>query len=82
MSSVRDSEPRVVSTGRDQVGESPVWDAASQALYWVDIEGRHVHRLECASGHQKAWDQHHVHAGERQTALNAARARLPGLTLP
>jgi len=56
MSSLRNSEPRVVSTGRDQVGESPVWNATSQALYWVDIEGRHVHRLDWASGQQQTWN--------------------------
>jgi len=35
ISSLRKSEPRVVSTGRDKVGESPVWDPAAQALETV-----------------------------------------------
>jgi sugar lactone lactonase YvrE len=34
----------------DAVGESPVWDAAERALYWVDIAGRRLHRLEPESG--------------------------------
>ena len=50
------SELRIVSTSRDKVGESPVWDAATQALYWVDIEGRHIHRLDWASGTQQTWN--------------------------
>jgi sugar lactone lactonase YvrE len=53
---VRQAEARVVSTTRDTVGESPVWDAQAQALYWVDIEGRHVHRLDWTSGRQHTWD--------------------------
>lgn len=50
------SEARVVSRTRDAVGESPVWDARAQALYWVDIEGRHVRRLDWASGQQQTWN--------------------------
>ena len=29
---------------RDLLGESPLWDAQAQALYWVDTSGRQVHR--------------------------------------
>jgi sugar lactone lactonase YvrE len=56
MTTVLQSEPRVVSTGRDKVGESPVWDVQAQALYWVDIEGRHIHRLDWRSQVQQTWD--------------------------
>ncbi len=49
-------QARVVSAWRDQVGESPVWDVQEQALYWVDIEGRHIHRLDWASGQQRTWN--------------------------
>ena len=49
-------EPRVISTTRDRVGESPVWDGAAQALYWVDIEGRHIHRYDWGSQTQQTWD--------------------------
>ncbi|MEO7941743.1 MAG: SMP-30/gluconolactonase/LRE family protein [Burkholderiaceae bacterium] len=47
---------RVVSSSRDKVGESPVWDGQAQALYWVDIEGRHIRRLDWASGQQQTWN--------------------------
>lgn len=56
MSAAPANEPRVISTTRDRVGESPVWDVRAQALYWVDIEGRHIHRYDWASQTQQTWD--------------------------
>ena len=50
------SEPRILTATRDRVGESPVWDGATQALFWVDIEGRRIHRFDWASGKQQSWD--------------------------
>lgn len=38
-----------------QLGESPVWDAAEQTLYWIDIPGQAVHCLQPASGHHRQW---------------------------
>lgn len=46
---------RAISTTRDRVGESPVWSVAEQALYWVDIEGQTIHRLDWASQTQNSW---------------------------
>ena len=37
------------------VGESPLWDALEACLYWVDIDGFAVHRLNPASGVHQAW---------------------------
>lgn len=31
---------------RDQLGEAPFWDEATQALWWVDIVGKRVQRLD------------------------------------
>jgi sugar lactone lactonase YvrE len=56
MASVLRTAARVVSTTRDKVGESPVWDTRTQALFWVDIEGRHIHRLDWVSRQQQTWD--------------------------
>jgi sugar lactone lactonase YvrE len=33
---------------RDRIGESPLWSVAEQALWWVDIEGRWLHRFDWA----------------------------------
>ncbi|HEY4296955.1 MAG TPA: SMP-30/gluconolactonase/LRE family protein [Paraburkholderia sp.] len=37
------------------VGESPVWRAAEQALYWVDIPARKIVRLRVDSGERSEW---------------------------
>jgi sugar lactone lactonase YvrE len=39
----------------DSLGESPVWRPREGALYWVDIAGRAVNRLELASGKRRSW---------------------------
>jgi L-arabinonolactonase len=36
------------------VGEGPVWDVTEQALYWIDILGKQVHRLKEAA--VTSWD--------------------------
>jgi sugar lactone lactonase YvrE len=45
----------VLSPVRDQVGESPLWSPAEQALWWVDIEGRQLRRLDWASHAVQSW---------------------------
>lgn len=40
---------------RNAVGESPLWSVAEQALYWVDIEGRRLHRYDWVTGVAGAW---------------------------
>ena len=37
------------------VGEGPVWDVAEQALYWIDIVGRQVFRLDGGTGQLRQW---------------------------
>ncbi len=62
----------IVTAVRSQVGESPLWSVAEQALWWVDIEGRLLHRLDPASGAD------HELAGRRAHRLHrpASRRRL------
>jgi sugar lactone lactonase YvrE len=48
------SDVRTICSARHRVGETPLWSAAEQALYWVDIEGRSVHRI--------AWEAMGEHA--------------------
>ncbi|MGH8175008.1 MAG: SMP-30/gluconolactonase/LRE family protein [Steroidobacter sp.] len=38
-----------------QLGEGPMWSAREQALWFVDIKGRRIHRLDEASGEQHTW---------------------------
>lgn len=38
-----------------QVGECPLWHHGENRLYWVDIDGRVVHRLDPASGAHTSW---------------------------
>ena len=49
------SEATVISESRDQGGESPVWSVAEQALYWVDIEGGLIRRLDWAHRTALSW---------------------------
>src|SRR5258705_8910836 len=41
---------------RTRVGESPLWSASDAALWWVDIEGRRLHRL--AGDVHSSWTTH------------------------
>lgn len=45
----------VVSELRDQVGESPVWSVAEQALWWVNIDGRQLRRFDWSSREVTSW---------------------------
>ncbi|MEH3086825.1 MAG: SMP-30/gluconolactonase/LRE family protein [Xylophilus ampelinus] len=45
----------LVLDARCGTGESPVWDAREQALYWVDIPERRLHRWDAATGAARHW---------------------------
>ncbi len=38
-----------------KLGESPLWHAEEQTLYWIDIPGMALHRLSPTTGHQQRW---------------------------
>ena len=48
-------EAELVFDARNATGESPVWHAAEQALYWVDIPARQLHRLAPSTGAHTTW---------------------------
>lgn len=49
------SEPEIVWSARATLGEGPVWDPQSRAIYWVDIKGLTLHRFTPDSGQQSTW---------------------------
>ncbi|MEX8518675.1 MAG: SMP-30/gluconolactonase/LRE family protein [Leptothrix sp. (in: b-proteobacteria)] len=46
---------RLIPAHLDAVGESPLWSVLEQALYWVDIEGRALHRWQIVNGRFSTW---------------------------
>lgn len=50
-----DIDVRCVADVKATLGEGPVWVAAEQALYWVDIKGRKIFRLG-GNGELSEWD--------------------------
>jgi sugar lactone lactonase YvrE len=49
------TQPTQVQAPVSELGEGPVWDGGDQALYWVDIPARLVHRM-AADGSLATWD--------------------------
>jgi sugar lactone lactonase YvrE len=45
----------ILANLHDEVGESPLWSVAEQALWWVDINGRRLHRLDWATRGTQSW---------------------------
>ena len=45
-----------LSDYRATLGESPVWDAAEQCIWWVDIDGKTLCRTDAATGKTRTWD--------------------------
>jgi sugar lactone lactonase YvrE len=46
---------RLVLDCKDVVGESIIWSADDQCLYWVDIVGSRIHRLHPDTGKHETW---------------------------
>lgn len=49
-------QAKVFFEAQDIVGESIIWSAEEKALYWVDIGGKRIHRLEVGSGAHETWE--------------------------
>lgn len=47
---------QIVSESPMELGESPVWHPEQEALYWIDIAGRAVHRHDPKTGAHDAWN--------------------------
>ncbi len=49
------TEIECILDAKAQLGESPVWSAEEQALYWVDIVAPAIHRLDPSTGAARTW---------------------------
>ena len=49
------AEVRLAAKAANKLGEVPVWDREDQALWWVDIEGKLLQRLDERSGEVRVW---------------------------
>ncbi len=38
------------------IGEGPVWHAARNSFYWIDIEGKKLHEMQWADQQVRVWD--------------------------
>ena len=45
----------LILDARNATGESPVWSTTQQALYWVDIPAKRLHRWSPADGKEQSW---------------------------
>ncbi|ASC88614.1 glucurono-1,5-lactonase [Pseudomonas fragi] len=45
----------LILDARNATGESPVWSTTEQALYWVDIPAKRLHRWSPADGKEQSW---------------------------
>jgi sugar lactone lactonase YvrE len=50
------TEARLILNCEDIVGESIVYDDRRNALVWVDIGGKRIHRLGLDGGKHEIWD--------------------------
>lgn len=55
MSAVTQLDAELALQVRNNTGESPVWHAAEQALYWVDIPEKRLHRYCLQDGRSHSW---------------------------
>ena len=48
-------QAELILDARNATGESPVWHAAEQALYWVDIPAARLHRWSLRDASSRSW---------------------------
>lgn len=53
------AEPDCIWPAGAVLGEAPYWCAAESALFWVDIDGRRVMRLDPGNGERRTYDVGH-----------------------
>ncbi len=48
-------EAKSLVTSQNQIGEGPIWSVDEQALYWVDIYGKLIERLDPETGQHRTF---------------------------
>lgn len=57
------NDVRVVVEMQNEVGEGPLWCPVDKVLYWLDVEGKRLYRLDPATNALKEWTTpHEMHA--------------------
>jgi sugar lactone lactonase YvrE len=69
------SEPRIAWPARAQLGEGLCWSAQQQAIWWVDILGQRLMRLQWPDGACRTWNF------DETISAVAERAHEPGLVV-
>ena len=67
--------PRCVWPAAAALGEGPLWSPRRQALYWVDILGRQLHRYHPVDDTRQSW------TFDEEISAVAERANAPGLLI-
>ncbi|NWE68692.1 SMP-30/gluconolactonase/LRE family protein [Pseudomonas gingeri] len=49
-------DAELILDARNATGESPVWSVREQALYWVDIPARRLHRWSAGTAQTHSWE--------------------------
>jgi sugar lactone lactonase YvrE len=49
-------QARPVWAAGAELGEGATWDAHAARLWWVDIRGRRLHRMDEAGGDRSSWE--------------------------
>ena len=66
-------KPNCIWPAEAQLGEGTLWSVREQALYWVDILGKRLHRCRADGGERASW------SFDEEISAAAERANGPGL---
>lgn len=56
MKTTKINEAQLLLNAQCTLGEGPIWDAKSQTLFWVDIEGKQLHNYNPEKEDHRFWE--------------------------